>query len=93
MIGVRKMNEKQVIKAGDRASKMFNKAWKLNKQLEDYIVQQCEFVDVDDFENKTGLDFENDWLIDAIQHGNGFTKMDLVACIDAQKEYVKRRNL
>jgi hypothetical protein len=85
------MNQKQAIKMGDRASKMFNKAWELNKQLEDYIVQQCGFENVDDFCSKTGQEFENDSLIDSIQFGNGFTAKDLKTCIANQKGYCKRR--
>ena len=83
------MDAKDAVRVGNVAAKMFKTAWHLNRQLEDFVVQQLGYADVEDYMAKTGLSFENDVLIDAIQHEGEFTKKSLLMAIENQRLYIR----
>ncbi len=87
------MDDKEVVKIGKRCAKLFSEAWELRHKIDEEVVKRAGFKSVEDFEDKTGLDFENDSLIDALDMGGGnFTMKDWKIAIRHQKGYIHRHS-
>ena len=86
------MDDKTVVEMGKLCAGLFSKAWKLNRQIEDEVTRRFGFKDTEDYREKTGLDVENDVLIDALQQSGSFTQKDWKMAIAFQEDCIRRAN-
>lgn len=83
------MDDKELVELGMRCARLFAEAQKLNAQIEDEVCKRVGFDDVEDYEKKTGLEFENDVLIDSLQIEWKFSKRTWKGAISHQRDILK----